>query len=129
MAIEPLNVSDLMLYELLGFLLICGVVAAVLVVLAGGLMYLVRHGGQAIHYRTFHGQPPELRGLRGIWRGAVSGEGRAVIQLGLLILIATPVARVAMSLVAFARRRDGLYAVVTLIVLAVLLFSLIGRHA
>jgi uncharacterized membrane protein len=50
----------------------------------------------------------------------------SVIQLGLLLLIATPVARVAMSLVAFILQRDRVYVVVTLIVLAVLIFSLTG---
>jgi uncharacterized membrane protein len=48
------------------------------------------------------------------------------VQLGLVLLIATPVARVAMSLVAFILQRDRVYVVVTLIVLAVLIFSLTG---
>jgi uncharacterized membrane protein len=46
--------------------------------------------------------------------------------MGLLLLIATPVARVALLAVAFAVQRDRLYVVVTLIVLAVLLASLVG---
>jgi uncharacterized membrane protein len=44
--------------------------------------------------------------------------------LGILILIATPVARVAFSVFAFAEERDRMYVIVTLIVLALLLFSL-----
>ena len=51
-----------------------------------------------------------------------------MIQLGLLVLIATPIARVAFSLVAFALQRDRIYVIVTLIVLAVLLYSLTGGH-
>jgi uncharacterized membrane protein len=125
---ETAATSDQKLDDVLGNLLIAGVMAAALVVAAGGMVYLARHGGQVIHYRKFSGQPPELRGLRGIWQQAFSGEGKALIQLGLLILIATPVARVAMSLAAFVRRRDGLYSIITLIVLSVLLFSLMGRY-
>jgi len=49
-----------------------------------------------------------------------------LIQLGLLLLIATPVARVAFSVVAFAMQRDRLYVAVALIVLAVLMYSLMG---
>ena len=50
-----------------------------------------------------------------------------MIQLGLLALLGTPVARVAFSVVAFALQRDWLYVGVTLWVLAVLLWSVAGR--
>ena len=50
--------------------------------------------------------------------------GRGIIQLGLLLLIATPVARVVFSVIGFVRQRDFVYVVLTLIVLAVLLYSL-----
>ena len=49
---------------------------------------------------------------------------RAIVQLGLVLLIATPVARVAFTLVAFARQRDRAYVMITTIVLALLLYSL-----
>jgi uncharacterized membrane protein len=48
------------------------------------------------------------------------------MQLGLLLLIATPIARVMFSAVAFAMERDRMYVGFTLIVLAVLLYSLFG---
>jgi uncharacterized membrane protein len=51
-------------------------------------------------------------------------SARAIIQLGLLLLIATPVARVAFSAVAFAIEHDYMYVVITLIVLAILSYSL-----
>ncbi len=50
-----------------------------------------------------------------------------MIQLGLLLLIATPVARVGCSVVGFLRERDPTYVVLTLIVLSVLLYTLIFR--
>jgi uncharacterized membrane protein len=80
------------------------------------------------HYSTFVGVPEELRTISGICRGALTFRGRSIIQLGLLLLIATPVARVAFSVVAFALQRDRLYAGITLFVLAVLAFSLAGGH-
>jgi uncharacterized membrane protein len=51
-------------------------------------------------------------------------SGRGVIQLGLLLLVATPVARVACSVVGFLRERDYVYVALTLIVLVVLIYSL-----
>jgi uncharacterized membrane protein len=53
-------------------------------------------------------------------------RGRGLIQLGLLFLIATPIARVALSIVGFALERDRMYVGFTVIVLLVLLYSLLG---
>ena len=52
----------------------------------------------------------------------------AIIQFGLLLLIATPIARVAVSLIGFALERDRTYVVVTSIVLAILIYSVVGEH-
>ncbi len=49
-------------------------------------------------------------------------------QAGLVVLIATPVVRVAASVVGFALERDRLYAAITLVVLAILLTSLFLLH-
>jgi uncharacterized membrane protein len=51
-----------------------------------------------------------------------------IAQLGLVVLIATPVVRVAASCVAFLLEGDRLYAAITLTVLAILLGSLVGLH-
>jgi uncharacterized membrane protein len=75
---------------------------------------------------VFRGEPAELRYVGSIARGALTLRADAIMQLGLVLLIATPVARVAMSLVAFVLQRDRVYIVVTSIVLALLLFSLTG---
>jgi uncharacterized membrane protein len=109
-------------------LLRAGVSLAAAVVALGGIIFLVRHGRAVPQYARFVEEPFELRTISGITRGTASFHGRNIIQLGLLILIATPVARVTFSVVAFALERDRLYVVITLIVLAVLLFSLAGGH-
>jgi uncharacterized membrane protein len=51
-----------------------------------------------------------------------------LIQFGLLILIATPIARVALSLAVFLYERDWIYVGVTLVVFGLLLYSLFGPH-
>jgi uncharacterized membrane protein len=77
---------------------------------------------------VFRGEPADLRSAGGILRYAFGLSGRGIIQLGLLVLIATPVARVAFSVFAFLREGDRLYVGVTLVVLALLLYSLgVGR--
>jgi uncharacterized membrane protein len=112
--------------EVLGTLLRVGVLLAAAVVLAGGVLYLARHGREIEPFHVFHGEPPELRSVAGIVHATAAGEARATIQLGLLLLIATPVARVAFSLVLFALQRDHVYTAVTAVVLTLLLASLAG---
>jgi uncharacterized membrane protein len=114
--------------QMLGNLLRFGVLLAAAVVLVGGVVYLARHGGEPVNLSTFHGEPEDYRRPSAIVRGAEHLQGRNLIQLGLLLLIATPVARVVFSVFAFARQRDWLYVAVTLFVLSVLLVSLVGGH-
>ena len=59
-----------------------------------------------------------LKTASGIVHGAAHGSGLSTIQLGLLLLIATPVARVIFAAVGFAIERDYLYVGITLVVLA-----------
>lgn len=128
MTSRSLGWTDQQLEVTIGNLLRAGVLVAAVVVLIGGTVYLVRHGGAAPHYGVFRGEPADLRSVSGILTDAISLRGRGIIQLGLLILLATPLARVAFSVFAFAMQRDVLYVVVTLLVLAVLIFSLAGAH-
>jgi uncharacterized membrane protein len=109
---------------LLGTLLRAGVVLAAAVVFAGGVLYLVQYRGQTPQYGIFHGEPTDIRYASDVLRVAFSWHGRGLIQFGLLLLIATPIARVAMSVVEFAIKRDWLYVATTLIVLGVLIYSL-----
>jgi uncharacterized membrane protein len=78
-----------------------------------------------VDYKSFRGEATYLRTIGGIVAAAFHGDARGIIQLGLLILISTPIARVVFSAVGFAWERDYRYVVITLIVLAVLLYSLL----
>jgi uncharacterized membrane protein len=115
--------SDERVEAILGNLLRAGVVIASTVVLVGGVFFLIRYGATSPDYRTFRGEPADLRSVSGILTDAVNLRSRGLIQLGLLLLVATPVARVVFSVFAFARQHDLTYVVLTLIVLAVLLYS------
>ena len=118
--------TDQRIENILGNLLRAGVLLSALVVLIGGVIYLVRHGRTAVDFRVFHGEPADLRDIRGIVSETWTLRGRGIIQLGLLLLIATPVARVAFSIFGFAEEHDRMYVVFTLIVFSILLYSLLG---
>lgn len=118
--------SDRQVQTLIGNLLRFGVLTAAVTVLIGGIVYLGHAGHRAPHYQAFTGVPSDLRSLPGILASARSFDGRGLIQFGLLILIATPVARVSLSILAFAGQRDWVYTLVTSCVLGVLLYSLVG---
>ena len=111
---------------LLAYVLLAGVLGAAVLVFSGGVIYLYTHWHATAAYQVFRGQPPELRSVAGAFKSARVLTGEGLIELGLLLLIATPIARVALSVILFARQRDWLYVGVTLLVLALLTYSLLA---
>jgi uncharacterized membrane protein len=117
--------ADTRIEVMLGNLLRYGVLLSAVVTAIGGIVFLVHHGDEPAEYSKFDkSSSAELRSPRRILEESARGGGRALVQLGLLLLIATPVARVAFSALAFARQRDYAYVAMTLFVLGVLVFSL-----
>jgi uncharacterized membrane protein len=121
--------NDKRLEITIGNLLRAGVLLAAGVVLGGGIWLLLDSGGMRANYGQFLPPPNALRSPSAIIAGLVAHPSPAlIIQFGLLLLIATPVARVVVSLVAFAIERDRMYVVLTAIVLAILSYSLAIPH-
>lgn len=116
--------DDKRLETIIGNLLRAGVLLAAAVVFVGGSFYLLQKGETGVSYRIFQAGGREVRTLPGIVRSALRLESEGLIQFGLLLLIATPVARVVFAVVGFALERDRLYTIVSLIVLVILVFSL-----
>jgi uncharacterized membrane protein len=123
---QPQPWRDRRIEVILGNLLRTGVLLSAAVVLWGACIYLFRHAHEPADYRIFRGEPSQFRTIPGVIQSVINGRGRGLIQLGLLLLIATPIARVAFSVVGFAIERDRMYVTFTLIVLAILLYSLLG---
>jgi len=115
--------DDRRMETIMGRLLQVGVLLASFVMLAGGILYVRTHHGETPSYRTFVSEPQTLRHFGGIAHGIASGNPAAVIQLAVLLLIATPVARVVFALISFGIERDKLYIFVSALVLAVLLYG------
>jgi uncharacterized membrane protein len=120
------SVTDKDLEKWVARLLRTGVILSGVIVVVGGALYLARDGGEIADYHSFSALPAGDRLLPKILSGAMHGSARAIIQAGILVLIATPILRVALSLVGFGLERDRTYAAITAIVLAVLLYSLIS---
>jgi len=98
-----------------------------MVILAGGILLLIRHGNAVASFHTFIGEPASLRFVPQIVVGAFQGHVLAIVQFGILLLIATPVIRVLFVGIGYVVERDWLYVVVAVIVLVVLGSSLIGH--
>ncbi|MDX2130693.1 MAG: DUF1634 domain-containing protein [Planctomycetota bacterium] len=94
------------------------------ILLIGALLHLTRPDAARPSYAAFTPASPST--LRDLFAGLSRLDPRAIMQLGVVLLVLTPVARVITALVSFALRRDRLYVVVSLIVLGALLAGLLG---
>jgi len=110
----------------IGSLLRWGVLLSMAVVIFGGIVYLYRHGHSVTDYTTFKGQPAMTTNLSAIINGIFTFRGRSIIQLGILLLIATPIARVLSSAIGFIAEKDYLYTGIALTVLAIIAVSMLG---
>jgi uncharacterized membrane protein len=117
--------TDEELESIIGNLLRAGVITSAIIVLLAGVVFLIQHYAEPVTYATFQLEQSNLRTVTGIIRSAMRPRTDAIIQLGLVLLIATPVARVAFAALGFYLERDRLYVVVSLIVLAILTFSIV----
>jgi uncharacterized membrane protein len=117
--------DDRRLESIIGQLLRVGVLLAAATVLIGGILYLAGHHGDPANYHTFEAAGSNIRSLSGTMKAVVHGDSVAIMQLGLLLLVLTPIARVVTAAIGFLLERDRMYAVVSAIVLAILVFSLV----
>lgn len=120
------EMNDLQMKVIIGNLLRAGVLLAAAIVFIGGVLFLVHHGAETPEYHIFHGSSSPLRTIPGVIHGLMTFQKRAIIQLGLLLLILTPVANVLFTIFAFWVEKDKLYVGVAALVFLFLLFSLVG---
>ncbi len=116
--------TDLELEIEIARMLLLGIILSALVVVLGTALMFHDTSLAAPNYTHFHSMTASLSSVKGIVQGSLHLHADAVIQLGLLLLIATPVARVLFCVVGFARQQDKLYVVVSSTVLMILIYSL-----
>lgn len=113
----------------MGTLLRTGVIISAIIVFIGGVLYLFQKGKELPHYKKFTGEPHDIINLRSIFVSAVHFNSLAILQVGVLVLLATPIARVIFSIFGFIEERDKMYIIITLIVLSIIGFSLFSGVA
>ncbi len=119
---------DADMQSVIGWILRSGVIVSMTIVTIGGTIFLWRHGFSIPDYRTFKKVPYFISNSEGVFAGVMEGKGQAIIQLGIVILIATPILRVVFAVIAFALEKDRLYTLISLIVLFIILASMLtGR--
>lgn len=97
----------------IGYILRIGVIVSAVIILIGMLL---------LFFQPTNDQVPTDLWL--IFQGVLKLNGEAFIMLGLFCLILTPVLRVVVSIVAFAKEKDYLYVIITLIVLVILIIGM-----
>ncbi|MFN8255634.1 MAG: DUF1634 domain-containing protein [Bacteroidales bacterium] len=116
--------NDQQMRTIMGLLLRTGVLSSALLVVLGGILFFFQHPAETFNYSDFQGEPARLTHLKTILGQAFNFHSRAIIQLGLILLIATPVMRVIFSFFGFIFEKDWVYTIITSIVLIILFYSL-----
>ena len=114
---------------IIGWILRAGVIISMAVVFIGGAVYLYRHGHSSPDYHEFKKVPYFIHDTEGIINGVLNLKGQAIIQLGILLLIATPIARVVFSAIGFILEKDRLYTLITFFVLFIIVVSMLTGHS
>ena len=120
------NFKDTDIQLLIGRTLRAGTVISISVVLFGGIIYLYRHGQSSADYREFKHLPDFLTHPGTLISNAINLRGQAIIQIGIVFLIATPILRVMFSAIGFVLEKDYLYLAISLIVLVIICASMIS---
>jgi uncharacterized membrane protein len=119
--------TDLKMEIAISRMLRAGVSVAAVVVLVGWMFYLWQAHGVEPDYRHFHGVPSPADRFAPVFEGVRHLDSRSIIRLGILLLIATPIMRVAYCVYGFATQKDKVYVLISSVVLTVLLYSFFRR--
>lgn len=107
---------------LVGNILRIGVLLAMIVVIAGLALFIYANGSNKAQYGTF--VEGGHAGMAALWSGIKAGNANAIIELGVILLIATPIARILFALIGFWLEKDRLYMIISLIILCVMAVSI-----
>jgi uncharacterized membrane protein len=120
--------KDTEMQVIIGWILRGGVTVSMAVVVIGGILFACRHGKSVADFRVFTGVPSFISSPKTVFESAFQLRGLAIIQLGIALLIATPVLRVIFAAIGFILEKDYLYTLISIIVLLVIIISMVtGR--
>ena len=117
-------ITDKQMETSIGRMLRVGVIISAAIVFLGGIIYLRQPLTKAPDYSHFVAERESLPNLVQVLQGAAHLNSGSIIQLGILLLIATPITRVVFCIAGFARQKDRLYVLISSSVLIILIYSL-----
>jgi len=121
-----MKIKDTDIQSIIGHVLRWGTIVSIAVVFFGGIFFIYRHGHSIPDYKTFKGIPVFLQQPAALVAAALNFKGQAIIQLGVILLIATPILRVVFSTIGFVLEKDYLYVAISLLVLLIIFSSMMS---
>lgn len=121
--------TDIDLNRSVGNLLRIGVVLSVITSLVGFVKLFLEGFKMPKDYSNLDIPTSSEKIWGSFWNGLMAGEGMAIIQLGILFLILTPLVRIIFALVGYLKEKDYVYVIVSVIVLSIMVFSFLTGYA
>ena len=121
--------TDLDLNRSVGNLLRLGVILSVATSLIGFIKLFTEGFKMPRKYNLLNMGDSSEKVWGSFWDSLCKGEGMAIIQLGILLLILTPMVRIIFALIGYLKEKDYTYVVISLIVLTIMLVSFLTGYA
>nr|WP_314498123.1 DUF1634 domain-containing protein [uncultured Chryseobacterium sp.] len=123
------NFTDVDLNRSVGNLLRLGVILSVIISLVGFVKLFTEGFKMPRKYKLLEMGTSSEKVWSQFWETLCKGEGMAIIQLGILILIFTPLMRIIFALIGYLKEKDYLYVLISSIVLAIMAVSFFTGYA
>lgn len=124
-ATVPLRTLPIEAYRRMSLVLRTGLLASLVILVAGVIAYLIRHGLESFGTAVSTNPILSYLSVTGLASGLAQGHIEAYLTLGLLVLVVTPLMRVVSGLYYFARGGERTMAGVTFVVLVLLLVGML----
>lgn len=121
---DKLTIDDQQIKTGISMILSTGVRVSALITAVGALLYLAGAATAAVDYSKYSPNSTPYTDFQNILNGLKMGDSAAIIQLGIVVLLLTPLMRVIYCCFEFSKRQDWQYSIMTALVLAVLTYSL-----
>lgn len=123
------NFTDVDLNRSVGNLLRLGVILSVMTSLIGFIKLFMEGFKMPRKYKLLDMGTSSEKVWSHFWETLCKGEGMAIIQLGILMLIFTPLMRIIFALIGYLKEKDYTYVIISSIVLAIMAVSFFTGYA
>ncbi len=121
--------TDVDLNRSVGNLLRLGVILSVITSLVGFVKLFTEGFKMPRKYKLLDMGTSSEKVWSHFWETLCKGEGMAIIQLGILMLIFTPLMRIIFALIGYLKEKDYVYVIISSIVLAIMAISFFTGYA